>query len=75
MEPCKNESRRRVRGQVADHTGHYETTRSYEKTWTTICRVAFYENPQEFEKLGVLVLNGPRHAAKGMAVNVSSRTP
>ena len=30
----------------------------------TICRVAFYENPQELEKLGVLVLNGPRHAIK-----------
>ena len=29
----------------------------------TICRVAFYENPQELEKLGVMVLNGPRKAA------------
>ena len=37
-------------------------------TWVsdfrTICRVAFYENPQELEKLGVMVLNGPRHAVK-----------
>ena len=37
-------------------------------TWVsdfrTICRVAFYENPQELEKLGVMVLNGPRHATK-----------
>ena len=37
-------------------------------TWVsdfrTICRVAFYENPQELEKLGMMVLNGPRHAVK-----------
>ena len=37
-------------------------------TWVsdfrTICRVAFYENPQELEKLGMMVLNGPRQAAK-----------
>jgi len=26
--------------------------------------VAFYENPQELEKLGMMVLNGPRQAAK-----------
>ena len=30
----------------------------------TICRVAFYENPQELEKLGMLALNGKRRSAK-----------
>jgi hypothetical protein len=33
----------------------------------TICRVAFYENPQELEKLGVLVQNAPRRAKKAEA--------
>jgi hypothetical protein len=30
----------------------------------TIARVAFYESPQELEKLGVMALNGPRRAKK-----------
>jgi hypothetical protein len=30
----------------------------------TIARVAFYEEPQELEKLGVMALNGPRRAKK-----------
>jgi hypothetical protein len=29
--------------------------------------VAFYESPQELEKLGVMVLNGPRRAKKAEA--------
>jgi hypothetical protein len=38
----------------------------------TIARVAFYENPQELEKLGVLALNGPRRAKKPEAVAVAA---
>jgi len=38
----------------------------------TICRVAFYEKPQELEKLGVLVLNGPRRARKAEASQAAS---
>lgn len=32
-----------------------------------ICRVALYEQPQELEKLGVMVLNGPRREAASKA--------
>ena len=42
-------------------------------TWVselrTISRVAFYENPQELEKLGVMALNGPRKAKKAQAAS------
>ncbi|HUX41801.1 MAG TPA: hypothetical protein VMV83_11595 [Rectinemataceae bacterium] len=34
-----------------------------------VARVAFYENPQELEKLGVMVLNGPRRAAAKKAAD------
>lgn len=37
----------------------------------TICRVAFYENPQELEKLGVMALNGPRRRGKKAEVGTA----
>jgi hypothetical protein len=40
----------------------------------TICRVAFYENPQELEKLGMMALNGPRRSAKKAAGAAKSST-
>jgi hypothetical protein len=38
----------------------------------TIARVAFYENPQELEKLGVMALNAPRRAKKAEAPAVAA---
>jgi hypothetical protein len=38
----------------------------------TIARVAFYEEPQELEKLGVMALNGPRRSKKAEAAAVGS---
>jgi hypothetical protein len=45
-------------------------------TWVselrTICRVAFYESPQELEKLGLMALNGPRRARKAEEAKVAA---
>jgi hypothetical protein len=38
----------------------------------TICRVAFYENPQELEKLGMMALNGRRRGTKKDAAMAST---
>ena len=37
-----------------------------------ICRVAFYENPQELEKLGMKVLNGPRKTARKASATMAA---
>jgi hypothetical protein len=46
---------------------------AYVSELRTIARVAFYEEPEELEKLGVLVLNGPRRAKKAAAQTASAK--
>lgn len=53
-----------VQASTAERDRRLRDLDAYVSELRTIARVAFYEEPQELEKLGVLVLNAPRRPMK-----------